>query len=293
MIGCHKEKDAVMNLNYLFDALPEISKCHSPSNSMHKFLNEIINAEVKGLFKHDTDKEKDFGPYGKICLPYHSMGAVKSYDMFDLDGLILYSYYWLNKNRYKNVADLGANIGLHSVLFDKCGFKVRSYEPDPVHYKLLENNLAINGCSNVEINNVAVSNKVGEMEFIRVLGNTTGSHLAGSKVNPYGELDKIIVSIVDIIPIMDWADFIKVDVEGHEKELVLATKLEHWKNTDAMMEVGSNDNAEAIYSWLTICGVNMFSQKTGWGKVEKLSDMPFSYHDGSLFISCKDSVPWY
>jgi FkbM family methyltransferase len=281
-----------MNLNYLFDALPEMYEFHSPYTPIHKFLSEIVNAEVKGIFKSDTDEEKDFGPYGKISLPFHSMGAIKSYDMVDLDGLILYSYYWLNRNRYKNVADLGANIGFHSILFDKCGFKVRAYEPDPIHYKKLENNLAMNGCENVEIHNAAVSSKVGHMEFIRVLGNTTGSHLAGSKINPYGELDKIVVPVVNIVPIMEWADFVKCDVEGHEKALVLATKYEHWKNTDAMMEVGTKENALAIYHWLTSFGVNMFSQKVGWNKVEKEEDMPFSYHDGSLFISCKDLVPW-
>ena len=37
------------------------------------------------------------------------------------------------ERRPKNVADLGANIGLHSLIMDKCGFSINSFEPDPIH----------------------------------------------------------------------------------------------------------------------------------------------------------------
>ena len=281
-----------INLNKFFEAIPEIKEQHSPLSATHNFLSEIVNKDVKNYFAENTDELIKFGPYGKIHLPYHSMGAVNSYDMFDFDGLILYSFYWLNRNRYKKVADLGANIGLHSILFSRCGYKVRSYEPDPVHYKILSANIKSNDCAHVEMFNAAVSDKEGKMDFIRVLGNTTGSHLAGSKMNPYGELETIEVDVIDIRPIMNWADFVKFDVEGHEKQLVLATTSDDWISTDAMMEVGTLENAEAIYGWLTHIGVGMFSQKNNWKRVGHLDEMPHSYHDGSLFISNKDNVPW-
>ena len=38
----------------------------------------------------------------------------------------------------------------------------------------------------------------GQLDFIRVLGNTTGSHIAGSKASPYGELEKFLVEVEDI-----------------------------------------------------------------------------------------------
>lgn len=282
----------LINLDKLFELLPEIKSHHSNKSSAHKFFNEIVNKDVKKYFAENTNEQKDFGPYGEICLPFHSMGAVKSYDMFDFDGLILYSYYWINRSRYKKVADLGANIGLHSILLSRCGYDVRSYEPDPTHFKILSENIKSNRCSRVEMHNAAVSDFTGEMDFIRVLGNTTGSHLAGSKKSPYGELETISVSVVDIKPIMQWADFIKFDVEGHESKLVLATKYEDWKNTDAMMEVGTIENASIIFGWLNDIGVSMFSQKNNWNKVRCLEEMPHTYHEGSLFISVKSEVPW-
>lgn len=39
-------------------------------------------------------------------------------------------------------------------------------------------------------------------------------------------------------------------------------------------------------------GVGMFAQKINWQPVQKLSDVPASYHDGTLFISSKDRMPW-
>jgi hypothetical protein len=39
-------------------------------------------------------------------------------------------------------------------------------------------------------------------------------------------------------------------------------------------------------------GVNLFSQKTGWQKVRDLSGMPFSYRDGTLFVTTKNEMPW-
>ena len=43
--------------------------------------------------------------------------------MWDLEDLFLFSYYKKNKNLYDQAYDLGANIGLHSIIFSKCKYK--------------------------------------------------------------------------------------------------------------------------------------------------------------------------
>ena len=95
-----------------------------------------------------------------------------------------------------------------------------------------------------------------------------------------------------IVPLMAWADLIKLDVEGHEKEILLATNQEHWLGTDALVEVENKENTLIIYEHLEAMGIHAFSQKTGWGMVSNLEDMPESYRDGTLFISCKSEMPW-
>lgn len=84
----------------------------------------------------------------------------------------------------------------------------------------------------------------------------------------------------------------KLDVEGHEKEILLATNRSHWLNTDALIEVASERNAAAIYEHLTTLGVHLFSQKTGWQPVGGAMDMPTSHHEGTLFVTCKGEMPW-
>ena len=64
---------------------------------------------------------------------YFEMGAINSLDLFGLDELIIFSFYWQNRNIYTSVADIGANIGLHSVILGHMGYSVTSFEPDPIH----------------------------------------------------------------------------------------------------------------------------------------------------------------
>lgn len=273
-------------------ALPEVARHHAPDTRLYALLKQVARREVAGLFGDKSGKPKPFGPFGELVFPYHTMGAIDSLDLFGLDELIIFSFYWSCRNRYKNVVDIGANIGLHSILMAKCGFRVRSYEPDPLHYEVLTRNLRANACATVETFNSAVSKTAGEMEFVRVLGNTTGSHLAGSKENPYGDLERFPVKVEAIASLIEWADLLKIDAEGHEWEILSVTTPSQWKKCDAMIEIGNSHNAERVLDYFSSKGINLFSQKTGWGRVRTIDDMPTSYRDGSLFISGKSEMPW-
>ena len=59
-----------------------------------------------------------------------------------------------------------------------------------------------------------------------------------------------------------------------------------------MVEVGSMQNRDLIYNFFKKIKVNLFSQKMGWQRVTSVEEMPSSYKEGSLFISCKNNVPW-
>lgn len=285
-------RSSVSILQSLFQALPLLGNHYAPESKVYALLKQVARQEVENLFSDEKPEARDFGPFGELVLPYHNMGAIDSLNLFDLDELILFSFYWVNRERYRRVLDIGANIGLHSIILSKCGYEVRTYEPDPQHFEVLKRNLALNGCSNVQAFNTAVSSQAGEMEFVRVLGNTTASHLAGSKPNPYGGLEKFPVRVEAIEPLIGWADLMKLDVEGHEMEVLLATSREQWLGTDAVVEVESERNADAIYKHFTSLGVKLFSQKTNWQLVHNVEDMPASYREGTLFVTCKSEMPW-
>ncbi|MBI1910253.1 MAG: FkbM family methyltransferase [Deltaproteobacteria bacterium] len=252
-----------------------------------------MRKEIEGLFSNaEPCVSKTFSPFGELIFPYVRMGAIDSLDLFGMDELIIFSFYWTNRHLYKRVVDIGANIGLHSILLSKCGFTIRSYEPDPDTYKKLRKNLELNKCAHVEAINAAVSSTKGTCEFTRVLGNTTGSHLTGSKPNPYGDLERFPVTVESIEPLIEWADLMKIDAEGHEKEILLATKNDQWQKTDALVEIGNEGNAKAVFDHFNKIKINLFAQKTNWKRVTKINDMPMSHRDGTLFISRRSETPW-
>ena len=282
-----------MNTAALVQSLIENPSQHSRDSSFYKtHEQELLNMLENSDLNNGKSGHESFEPFGYLHFPYREMGAINTIHLFGLDELIIFSYYWANKSRYKNVADLGANIGLHSLIMDKCGFSINSFEPDPIHVAVFQENIANNKSVNITINQKAISDKSDTLDFIRVLGNTTGSHLAGAKEDPYGELETFSVETSDINTVLLNNDFVKMDIEGQEATAILSTKKDTWANVEMILEVGTEKNAKIIFEYLNEINVNMFSQKTGWNKVSDLADVPTSYKEGSLFLSVADEMSW-
>jgi FkbM family methyltransferase len=277
-------------LDLIFETLAENPARHVHSSALYRLCKSTARSAVEELFSSTERVAQPFGPFGDISMPYTKMGAINSLDLFGVDELIIFAFYNANRSRYKNVIDIGANLGLHSMILARCGFNVRAFEPDPWHYEMLTANLAANK-ANVTTFKEAVSVKDGEAQFVRVLGNTTGSHLAGSK-DSYGEKEIFTVPIRAVAPLFELADFAKIDAEGHEKELLLAATPELMQNLDIMVEIGNPENAKAVFAHFQAIGISMYAQKIGWNRVQSLSDVPTSHREGSLFISAKPAMPW-
>jgi FkbM family methyltransferase len=281
------------SLGEIISALADVPAQHARNSRIYSLLEKVARQALSESRLAFTEGARErLGGFGEIELPYHKMGAVDSLDLFGLDELIIFAFYWANRNRYRRAADIGANLGLHSILMSRCGWSVTAYEPDPRHAALLRRNLDVNCCSAVSLVEAAVSVNSGAMEFIRVIGNTTSSHLAGAKPNPYGELERFPVCVESIETIMPSVDFIKMDAEGQEKLIILGTQAAHWQNTDMIVEIGSPENAAAIYEHLDRFRINAFAQKLGWAMVNRVEDMPVSYKEGSLFITSKPRMSW-
>ena len=282
-----------MNTAPLIQSLIENPSQHSRDSSFYKtHEQELLNMLENSDLNSSKSGHESFEPFGDLHFPYREMGAINTIHLFGLDELIIFSYYWANKSRYKNVADLGANIGLHSLIMDRCGFSINSFEPDPIHVGVFQENIVNNKSVNITINQKAISDKSDTLDFIRVLGNTTGSHLAGAKEDPYGELETFSVETSDINTVLLNNDFVKMDIEGQEATAILSTKKDTWANVEMILEVGTEKNAKIIFEYLNEINVNMFSQKTGWNKVSDLTDVPTSYKEGSLFLSVADEMSW-
>jgi FkbM family methyltransferase len=278
-------------LSLLFDALGENPTLHPPTTAFYQMCKAVARSTVQPLFTPKERIAQEFGPFGRVSLPYTKMGTIDSIDLFGLDELIIFAFYRANRNRYRHVLDVGANLGLHSIIMSRCGFSIKAFEPDPWHFGILAENLKANEAVSVQPEQAAVSTVDGEAQFVRVLGNTTGSHLAGAK-NSYGEKESFTVPTRAVAALFSWADFAKLDVEGHEKQLLLSLTASEMQHLDIMVEIGNAQNASAVFEHLRHIGVGMFAQKIGWRRVGSLSEVPTSHREGSLFISAKAEMPW-
>lgn len=277
----------------IVEALPALREFHHRDGKPYQVLHEIAAVAVQAIFGETGPQRARLGPIGEIALPFVSMGAINSTHLFGLDEIIIFAFYLRNTRNYRRVADIGANIGLHSIVLARLGYEVECFEPDPRHLELLEANLRINGVTGrVQVQKKAVSTEVGSVEFIRVHGNTTGSHLAGAKKDPYGELERLTVPTAAFLDIVRNVDLVKLDVEGHELAILTKTKAADWARTDAMIEVGTPENAAGIFSHMNSIGVNMFSQKNSWRRVTSLEDVPTSHREGSLFLTTRTEMNW-
>ena len=281
-----------INFELLFRALTEsypLHLCGGPTYQIYQAAAAVLLEHC--ALREAAPKPFAFGPVGELVLPYHSMGAKDTIDLFGLDELIIFAFYWANRGRYRRTLDIGANVGLHSMIMARCGFAVTSFEPDPKHFAWLSENLRLNHCTTVQPLQAAVSDHEGQMEFVRVLGNTTGSHLAGAK-DPYGELERFPVQVENIAKHLVGVDLVKIDAEGHEPEILFAAPMEALQHCDVMLEVGSVKNAERIFQHFQKTSVNLFAQKIGWNRVHQPDQIPTSHREGSLFITTKSEMPW-
>ena len=62
--------------------------------------------------------------------------------------------------------------------------------------------------------------KIKKGLFVRVLGNTTGSHLLGAKKKVYNKIKNINVKILNARKIIKTKNLVKIDAEGEEGKII-------------------------------------------------------------------------
>ena len=140
----------------------------------------------------------------------------------------------------KNVLDIGANIGVHSVVFSNYAInaKVYSFEPQPVVFELLQKNLRMNICSNVEAFNFGASDK--ETTFYMNAHYDSPENHGAFRICNEGNIT-IQCKTIDSLDIQN-VGFIKIDVEGHELKALKGMKQLILKNKPKMMiEIHEDD----------------------------------------------------
>lgn len=131
------------------------------------------------------------------------------------------------------VADIGANIGTHSLAMSKMvgpdGLVV-AVEPMPFAFPLLSANLLINGCQNVVAINAGASNKNGWIDVPEILYEIPANFGAISMEGRTSELSSVSARApvpqirLDDIPALRNAGLIKIDAEGMERSVLAGAR---------------------------------------------------------------------
>lgn len=107
------------------------------------------------------------------------------------------------------VWDIGANVGLYSLVATRKASRVIAVEPLAENVRYLERHIALNGIRNVEVLVAAVGHECGRESFYRGDNRSTG-HLAP------GSLEVDVITLDSLCAKFGAPDVIKIDVEGAE-----------------------------------------------------------------------------
>jgi len=126
-----------------------------------------------------------------------------------------------------NVFDLGANIGMFTLLSSKLvgeSGHVFSFEPDPYLFNVLKENLILNNVNNVSIYQIAVSNTVGVEKFSMNLEQDGDNRLNSNTMNEnYVEVKT--TTIDDFCEKNELKiNFLKMDIQGSEAKVFQGMK---------------------------------------------------------------------
>lgn len=123
------------------------------------------------------------------------------------------------------ILDCGSNIGMSILYFKRCYPQARvvGFEADPIVYPYLEENIARNALSGVELVQAAVSARAGVMTFYAdgKYGSALAAQMPGGAPDGWKTVEVPCVRLRDYLDAP--ADFVKLNIEGAEWDVLADT----------------------------------------------------------------------
>jgi FkbM family methyltransferase len=156
-------------------------------------------------------------------------------EVFDLKREIFtrHLYYFDTEEANPIIIDAGAHLGLATLYFKNLypTAQIIAFEPNPILFKLLEENIAINHLKNVTAHQVALDKHVGHKDFFvdatQWGWHSSGSFTAGAWDNSQKNQASFKVQtdrLGNYLANLPRVDLLKLDIEGVEMSVLLSIR---------------------------------------------------------------------
>lgn len=130
----------------------------------------------------------------------------------------------LESMAYGTVLDVGANIGMTTLLHSRLADHVHAFEPSPTTFHLLEENIDRAECDNVTLHNFGLGEAAGGGELTYAPDNRSGAYVSDKVSASEGHtVETIQIDTLDRFVERGGTksvDVIKIDVEGFEMHVL-------------------------------------------------------------------------
>jgi FkbM family methyltransferase len=203
---------------------------------MSSIIEKILwKSGLKGPIPSPPKREHPRGPYAEQYeLPRYQPATIKllDHDFRIADGP---SFYWMHQEIFHDgvydisldtpepvFIDCGANYGVSALYFKsrypRC--RIKAVEADPAIFSLLESNLCKHELSGVELIHRAVAAESGISVPFHCLGADAGRIHLGTQNAP-----SVLVQSISLDDLIDGpVDFLKIDIEGAETDVIRSSK---------------------------------------------------------------------
>lgn len=232
--------------DYLIKVLLQIYKSKK-SNKLRSIIKQFLK-----------DRKIDL-KYRSFFIHVSSSSAIELKVLFDEynEATILNLIEFYSRKNY-NFIDIGANIGLHSLTAASSNpnIEIFSFEPEPTNFQDFLNNITINKFKSIRPFMMGLGNVIkNEKLYINEAWNK-GKHSLKNQFTTNSEVI-IPVSTLDTFErnINSNALFVKIDVEGYEKEVIegAINVLSNTKDVVLSIElVSGNNEAQACQDIINI-----------------------------------------
>jgi FkbM family methyltransferase len=143
------------------------------------------------------------------------------------------------------VLDVGANIGVYTLLAAKRGATVFAIEADPRNAAMLRHHVQLNAMAErVTIFEMAASEAAGTVDLVRNPANCGGSYVVPGTAVPSRTIDSLNLPPIDVC---------KIDIEGHEEAALrgMTMTLERSPSLRLLIECNEMADRSAVRAMLT------------------------------------------